>query len=298
VSAAEVEVTGIAVVPRRRRSGPVRQVIARSLRMGRMQIGLTLFVLLLLLALIGPWFAPAKPTDLIGIPYGPSPHSMFRTDYLGEDVLSRFLWGGRSVFALTTLATSLGVGLGIVVGLVAAYARGRLDDVLMRSMDVILCFPQIVLTLVAAATVGPSLTLLVLTIGLTTMPRTARVVRGSALEIVERDFVRATQAIGESRIRILFGEILPNILSPLLVEISLRYTYTIGLIAGLSFLGFGLQPPAADWGLMINENRLGIQSAPWAVALPVLAIAILTISTGLIGDALSRAVSGVDRGKE
>jgi peptide/nickel transport system permease protein len=277
VSAAEVEVTGVTVVPRRRRSGPVRQVVARSLRMGRMQVGLTLFILLLLLALIGPWFAPAKPTDLIGIPYGPSPHSMFRTDYLGEDVLSRFLWGGRSVFALTTLATSLGVGLGIVVGLVAAYARGRLDDVLMRGMDVILCFPQIVLT---------------------TMPRTARVVRGSALEIVERDFVRATQAIGESRIRILFGEILPNILSPLLVEISLRYTYTIGLIAGLSFLGFGLQPPAADWGLMINQNRLGIQSAPWAVALPVLAIAILTISTGLIGDALSRAVSGVDRGKE
>jgi peptide/nickel transport system permease protein len=298
MSAAEVEVTGVAVVPRRRRSGPVRQVVARSLHMRRMQIGLVLFVALLLLALVGPYFAPAKPTDLIGIPYGPSPYSIFRTDHLGQDVWSRFLWGGRSVFALTTLATSLGVGLGIVVGLVAAYARGRLDDLLMRAMDVILCFPQIVLTLVAAATVGPSLPLLVITIGLTTMPRTARVVRGSALEIVERDFVRATQAIGESRVRILGGEILPNILSPLLVEITLRYTYTIGLIAGLSFLGFGLQQPAADWGLMINENRLGVQSAPWAVALPVLALAVLTISTGLIGDALSRAVSGIDRGKE
>jgi peptide/nickel transport system permease protein len=293
-----VEVTGVTVVPRRRRPGPVRQVVMRALRMGRMRVGLTLFIALLLLALIGPWFAPAGPTDLIGAPSGVSPHSMFGTDYLGEDVLSRFLWGGRSVFALTTLATSLGVGLGIVVGLVAAYARGRLDDVLMRSMDVILCFPQIVLTLVAAATVGPSLSLLVITIGITTMPRTARVVRGSALEIVERDFVRATQAIGESRIRILFAEILPNILSPLLVEISLRYTYTIGLIAGLSFLGFGLQPPAADWGLMINENRLGLEQAPWGVVLPVIAIAVLTISTGLIGDALSRAVSGIDRGKE
>jgi peptide/nickel transport system permease protein len=293
-----VEVTGVAVVPRRRRPGPVRQVVMRALRMGRMRVGLTLFVALLLLALIGPWFAPVGPTDLIGAPAGSSPHSMFGTDYLGEDVLSRFLWGGRSVFALTTLATTLGVGLGIVVGLVAAYARGRSDDLLMRTMDVILCFPQIVLTLVAAATVGPSLSLLVITIGLTTMPRTARVVRGSALEIVERDFVRATQAIGESRIRILFAEILPNILSPLLVEISLRYTYTIGLIAGLSFLGFGLQPPSADWGLMINENRNSLEAAPWGVVLPVLAIAILTISTGLIGDALSRAVSGVDRGKD
>ena len=248
-------------------------MIERSLRMGRMRVGLALFVALLLLALVGPLFAPTSPNELIGIPFGPSPHSMFGTDYLGRDVLSRFLWGGRSVFLLATLATSLGVGLGIAVGLIAAYARGRLDDLLMRAMDVILCFPQIVLTLVAAATVGPSLTLLVITIAFTTMPRTARVVRGSALEIVERDFVRATQAIGESRVRILLGEILPNILGPLLVEVSLRYTYTIGLIAGLSFLGFGLQPPAADWGLMINENRLGIQQAPWAVALPVLAIA-------------------------
>ena len=273
-------------------------VIERSLRMGRMRVGLALFVALLLLALVGPLFAPTSPNELIGIPFGPSPHSMFGTDYLGRDVLSRFLWGGRSVFLLATVATSLGVSLGIAVGLVAAYARGRVDDLLMRAMDVILCFPQIVLTLVAAATVGPSLTLLVITIAFTTMPRTARVVRGSALEIVERDFVRATQAIGESRVRILLGEILPNILGPLLVEVSLRYTYTIGLIAGLSFLGFGLQPPAADWGLMINENRLGIQQAPWAVALPVLAIALLTIATGLVGDALARSVSGVDRGKE
>jgi peptide/nickel transport system permease protein len=298
VSAADVEITGVTVVPRRRRSGPVMQVVLRALRMGRMQIGLVLFVALLLIALVGPYFSPAGPSDLIGIPYGHSPHSMFGTDGLGRDVLSRFLWGGRSVFALTTLATGLGVGLGIVVGLVAAYARGRVDDLLMRTMDVILCFPQIVLTLVAAATVGPSLPLLVITIGLTTMPRTARVVRGSSLEIVERDFVRATQAIGESRIRILFGEILPNILSPLLVEASLRYTYTIGLIAGLSFLGFGLQPPSADWGLMINENKLGIEQAPWGVVLPVVAIAILTVATGLIGDALSRSVSRVDGARD
>ena len=289
---------GAVTARRRRHKGPVRVVIERSLRMGRMRVGLALFALLLLVALVGPYFAPTSPNDLIGIPYGPSPHSMFGTDYLGRDVLSRFLWGGRSVFLLATLATGLGVGLGIAVGLTAAYTRGRLDDFLMRAMDVILCFPQIVLTLVAAATVGPSLTLLVVTIGITTMPRTARVVRGSALEIVERDFVRATQAIGESPVRILLGEVLPNILGPLLVEVSLRYTYTIGLIAGLSFLGFGLQPPAADWGLMINENRLGIQQAPWAVALPVLAIAILTIATGLVGDALARSVSGVDRGKE
>jgi peptide/nickel transport system permease protein len=167
----------------------------------------------------------------------------------------------------------------------------------MRSMDVILAFPQIILSLVAIATVGPKLWLVVLTVAITTMPRVARVVRGAAVEIVERDFVQAAEALGESRRRILLGEVLPNITSPLLVEASLRFTYTVALIAGLSFLGFGLQPPRADWGLMINENRLGILTAPWGVALPVIAIGVLTVATGLIGDGLSRAVAGIDRGK-
>ena len=131
------------------------------------------------------------------------------------------------------------------------------DDFLMRAMDVILAFPSLVLALVAVATVGPQLWLLVLVVGITTAPRVSRVTRGSSVEIVERDFVRAAEAMGESRRRILLGEILPNVASPLLVEASLRLTYSIGLIAALSFLGFGLQPPAADWGLMINENRQG-----------------------------------------
>jgi len=280
-----------------RRFGPVTRMLQRALRLRRTQIGLLFFVLLLGVAFIGPYFAPASPTEFTGVPSSAhSTASAFGTDDLGRDVLSRFLWGGRSVFALTTIATGLGLALGIGVGLVAAYSRSRLDDVLMRTMDVILSFPQIILTLVAVATVGPKLWLVVLTVAITTMPRVARVVRGAALEIVERDFIRAAEAFGESRTRILLGDVLPNITSPLLVEATLRYTYTVALISALSFLGFGLQPPRADWGLMINENRLGILTSPWGVALPVLAIGVLTISTGLIGDGLSRAVAGIDRG--
>jgi peptide/nickel transport system permease protein len=165
-------------------------------------------------------------------------------------------------------------------------------------MDVILAFPSIVLALVAVATVGPQLWLLVLVVGFTTAPRVARVTRGASLEIVERDFVRAAEAIGQSRRKILLGEILPNIMSPLMVEASLRLTFSIGLIAGLSFLGFGLQPPAADWGLMINENRQGLTVQPWGVVLPVTAIALLTIGTSLIGDGLARASAGISRGAE
>ena len=177
----------------------------------------------------------------------------------------------------------------------SGYVRGTLDSVLMRIMDVILAFPSIVLALVAVSTVGPKLWLIVLVVGLTTMPRVARVTRGASAEIVERDFVQAAEALGEPRAKLLLGEILPNITSPLMVEASLRLTYAIGLIASLSFLGFGEQPPAADWGLMINENQQGLTIQPWGVLMPVIAIALLTIGTSLIGDGLSRASAGIDR---
>jgi len=295
VSAADVVVEAPAL---RRVRRPVVEMLRRALRLRRTQIGLVLFLAVLAVALLGPVFSPTNPTDSVGVPFGNSPNSSFGTDNLGRYVLSRFLWGGRSVFWLTTVATGLGLLLGVSVGLVAAYARNRLDDVLMRSMDVLLSFPQIILTMVAVATVGPKLWLIVVTVALTTMPRVARVVRGSALEIVERDFVRAAEAVGEARWRILVGEVLPNVTGPLAVEASLRFTYTIAVISGLSFLGFGLQPPAADWGLMINENRIGLQQAPWGVALPIIAIGLLTIGTGLVGDGLSRAIAGIDRGKE
>jgi peptide/nickel transport system permease protein len=263
----------------------------------RTKIGLALVLLLVGCALIGPLFAPHEPAEFVAAPFAaPSAEAVLGTDNLGRDVLSRFLWGGRSVLALAILSTLIGVSLGVAVGLVAAYARNALDDWLMRTMDVILAFPQIVLALVAVATVGPKLWLLVLVVGITTAPRVARVVRGAALDVVERDFVRAAEGIGVSRSKILFGEVLPNVTSPLVVEASLRLTFSIALISALSFLGFGLQPPAADWGLMINENRLGLEIQPWGVVLPVIAIGLLTIGTSLVGDGFSRAAIGIQRG--
>jgi peptide/nickel transport system permease protein len=246
--------------------------------------------------LIGPLFAPHDPTAFAGTPNAsPSSNALLGTDNLGRDVLSRFLWGGRSILGLSVAATAIGLVLGVMIGLTAAYARSILDDLLMRGMDVILAFPSIVLALVAVATVGPKLWLITLVVGLTTMPRVARVTRGASLEIVERDYVQAAEAMGESRFKILTGELLPNITGPLMVESSLRLTYAIGLIAGMSFLGFGLQPPRADWGLMINENRLALTVQPWGVVMPVIAIALLTIGTSLIGDGIARAAAGIDR---
>jgi peptide/nickel transport system permease protein len=271
----------------------------RAWRQGRTKVGVAIVLLLVALTLLGPFVAPHEPTEFVGAPFaGRSDAARFGTDYLGHDILSRFLWGGRSILGLALAATAIGLVLGVTVGLVAAYARSFLDDVLMRAMDVILAFPAIVLALVAVATVGAKLWLIVLAVGITTMPRVARVTRGASLEIVERDFVRAAEAIGVKHRRILFSEILPNITSPLMVEASLRLTYAIGLIAGLSFLGFGVQQPNADWGLMINENRQALTIQPWGVVLPVLAIALLTVGTSLIGDGVSRASAGIDRGGE
>ncbi len=287
----------IAGLVRRRQTRPLTLLLRRSLRQRRTQIGVALVFLLVGTAVIGPLFAPHAPAAFAGAPYAhPSSGALLGTDNLGRDVLSRFLWGGRSILGLSAAATAIGLLLGVSIGLLAAYSRGLLDDILMRGMDVILAFPSIVLALVAVATVGPKLWLLVLVVGLTTTPRVARVTRGASLEIVERDYVHAAQAMGEPRSRILVGEILPNITSTLLVEASLRLTYSIGLIAGLSFLGFGLQPPNADWGLMINENRQGLTVQPWGVVMPVIAIALLTIGTSLIGDGVARASAGIERG--
>jgi peptide/nickel transport system permease protein len=281
---------------RRWQRRPIVLLLRRSWRLGRTRIGLVLVLLLIATALFGPLVAPHDPTAFVGAPNSrPSSDAWLGTDYLGRDVLSRFLWGGRSILGLSTAATAIGLFLGVAIGLTAAYARSTLDDVLMRAMDVILAFPSIVLALVAVATVGPKLWLIVLVVGLTTMPRVARVTRGASLEIVERDYVQAAEAMGESRRKILTGELLPNITGPLMVEASLRLTYATALIAGLSFLGFGLQPPRADWGLMINENRLALSVQPWGVVVPVIAIALLTIGTSLVGDGISRASAGIDR---
>jgi peptide/nickel transport system permease protein len=278
---------------------PVRRrfaFLADALRLWRTRIGLAIVAVIVLVALVGPLVAPYSPTEFVGIPNsGPSADATFGTDALGRDVLSRFLHGGRTVLWLAAASTLLGIAVGVVVGLVAAYSRNWLDDVLMRGNDVLLAFPQIIFVLLAVSAIGPKLWLIVLTVGMTHAPRVARVIRGAALEVVERDFVKSAEAVGEKRRRIVFAELLPNVTSPLLVEVGLRMTYSIGLVAGISFLGFGLQPPDADWGLMINENRLSITVQPWAVLLPVVAIGLLTIGTNLVTDGLSRALAGIDR---
>ncbi len=274
-------------------------LVVRALRTTSTKVGLLLTLLVLGVAFVGPLFSPHSPSEFVGTPFSPAgTGGPFGTDNLGRDVLSRFLHGGDTLMVLSILATAIGVGLGAAVGVLAAYARGWVDEVLMRTGDVALAFPQIVLALLFLSIIGPKLWLLVVMVAVGHLPRTARVVRGAATAVVERDFVKAAEAVGIPRWRIMLGEVVANITGTLAVEFGLRLTYSIGLVAGLSFLGLGAQPPAADWGLMINENRIALTVQPWAVALPVIAIAILTVGTNLITDGLARASIGSDQGVE
>jgi len=219
-------------------------LLRRSLKLWRTRIGLVLVGFIVLLAIVGPYLAPYGPSAAVGAPNSnPSSQAVLGTDYLGQDVLSRVLYGGRSILVMAVLATALAVVVGTAIGLVAAYSRNALDDVLMRGMDVLMALPQILLALVAVAIVGPHAWVIVVAIALTTVPRIARVARGAAQPVVERDFIAASEAMGVPRWRIVAGELLPNTLGPLMVEASLRLTYSIALIAALAYLG--LSPPSS-----------------------------------------------------
>jgi peptide/nickel transport system permease protein len=294
-------VSDVAILDAEVPTPPVRgtSLLRRSLRLWRTRIGVALVGVIVLLAIIGPYVAPYGPSTPVGAPNSdPSGKAVLGTDYLGQDVLSRVLYGGGSILVMAVIATALGLVAGTAIGLVAAYSRNALDDILMRGMDVIMALPQILLALVAVAIVGPHAWVIVVAIALTTAPRIARVARGAAQPVVERDFIACSEAMGVPRWRILSGELLPNILGPLMVEASLRLTYSIALIAGLAFLGLSPNPNGANWGTMINQNEIVLAVQPWGAAAPIIAIALLTMGTGLIGDGIARTAAGIDRPRD
>ena len=256
-------------------------------RQRRLVTGLVITVVIALIAIVGPWLAPYSENEIVGKPFTME-GSFLGTDYLGQDVWSRVLAGGGSILMISVLATALGMVLGIVIGVVAAYAGGWLDEAIMRLNDVALAFPQILLALLVLTAVDqPSWWMIVLLVGASHAPRVARLARGVALGIVSRDFVIAAEALGESRLRVIMAEVLPNMNAPLLAEAGLRLTYSIGIVAAIGFLGFATDPGAADWGLMINENRLALLVQPWGVLAPVIIIGIFTVGTNLMADGIA-----------
>jgi len=275
-------------------------LLRRSLKLWRTRIGLALVGVIVLVAIVGPYLAPYGPSTPVpgSAPNSdPSSKAVLGTDYLGQHVMSRVLYGGRSILVMAVLATALALVVGTAIGLVAAYSRNALDDTLMRGMDVLMALPQILLALVAVAIVGPHAWVIVAAIALTTVPRIARVARGAAQPVVERDFIAASEAMGVPRWRIVSGDLLPNTLGPLMVEASLRLTYSIALIAGLAYLGLSANLNGANWGTMIKQNQFVLAVQPWGAVAPIIAIALLTMGTGLIGDGIARTAAGIDRAR-
>lgn len=268
-------------------------------RTPRGAIGLTMAAVVVLAAVIGPLVAPQPATALVTLAFGkPSGQFWLGGDYLGRDVLSRVLDGGWVLLVMAVCATAIGIAGGALAGVSAAYLRGVSDGIIMRSADVILSFPQVVFALLLLSLLGPKLWLITLTVGVSHAPQVARVLRSATLDVSERDFVKAAELQGMRPGRVMVREILPNLVSPLMVETGLRLTYSITIFAGLAFLGFGQAPPAANWGTMIYENRIGLSQNPWAVIVPAALIALLTIGINTYTDAFARVAIGADRRPE
>jgi peptide/nickel transport system permease protein len=284
-----------AIEPNVRSKVRQRGFVVRALALGRTRIGLAAVLAVVIFAIVGPWFATHTTTEFVGRPFAPPGGDAFvGTDKLGRDVWTRFLSGGRELLVVSALATVLGVATGTVVGLVAGYTKKVLDEVLMRFVDLMMAFPGLVFSLMVITIGGSHSWVLVVAVAVGLFPHTARVVRSATVGVAESDYVRYCEATGTPLRRIIFREILPNIIVPLTVEAGQRYTLSLGSLAGLNFLGLGVKPPAADWGLMINENQVALVTSPLAVMLPVLAIVVVTVGANLVGDGLAVAAAGAD----
>ena len=255
-------------------------------------IGLGILLGWILVALGAPWLAPFPPNATL-LPFAP-PGTVFEgskkfllgTDHLGRDILSRILYGARTVLVYAPLATGCAYVVGILMGLTAGYKRGWVDALLSRVSDIVLSFPVLVLYVLIIATVGASAVNIVLAMTFASTPGIMRIVRGLTLDLRQRDYVAAAQIRGESTLRIMLVEILPNALGPLSVDACLRLGYVTVTIGVLGFLGLGLPPPTPDWGSMINETRTMAQVFPWMALFPCLAISSLVLGLNLLADGL------------
>jgi peptide/nickel transport system permease protein len=263
--------------------------------------GTVIFALFLLVAIFGPLAAPYDYTAqnaAIRL-QSPSLTHLMGTDNYGRDVLSRVLVGAREVFFLGGVGTVFAAIIGTSLGLLAGYVGRLWDEAIMRVLDVLLAFPALLLAMVLLATLGPSNLNLILVIAVLYIPMFARIARSMVLDLRTREFVEAARLRGETRRYILLREVLPNSLPPLLVEASIRFAYSIFLVASLGFLGLGVQPPSPDWGRQVNEARTFFDLAPWMLLFPTAAISLLVIGTSLMADGLRQVFGppGADEGR-
>jgi peptide/nickel transport system permease protein len=251
--------------------------------------GLLFFVLFILIAALAPLCATHDPfaTEVFNRLKAPSPEHWLGTDELGRDVWSRVVFGGRVSLQVGIFAVLLGSTTGMLVGLISGYFRGRMDMAIQRMVEIMLCFPTILLALTLVSALGAGLDKLIIALAIVFVPSTARVMRGAVLAVRESNYMEAAITIGAGHLRIMFRHILPNIAAPFLIIVTSQLGAAILVEATLSFLGLGIPPPTPSWGMMLTAAASKyVRSAPWLVVFPGMAISVLVLSINLVGDAL------------
>ncbi len=279
---------------------PPKKTFWRYFKKNKLAVGgLAVIVIAFLVAGFASFIAPYDPgkTEVSLKLKSPSSQHILGTDQLGRDVFSRMLHGSRISLSVGFVAVAISILIGILVGALAGYYGGWLDSLLMRFVDIMICFPSFFLILTVVALLGPSLVKVMFVIGITSWMGTSRFVRAEFLSLRERDFVQAAKALGVRDFRIIFRHILPNALAPVFVTATLDVATAILVEASLSFLGFGAQPPAPSWGNILTEGRTYIFDAWWLTIFPGFAILITVLSFNLLGEGLRDALDPRLRGR-
>lgn len=248
-------------------------------------VGLVLTACFVFVSLFAPWIAPNAMTEIVGDLWEPmSAEHLLGTDNLGRDLLSRMIYGARTTMLIAAAATALSFTLGSILGFIAAVTGGWLDQLMSRLVDLLMSIPTLIFALVVLSVLPGNLLTLIVVMGVLDSTRVYRLARAVAVDINVMDYVEAARLRGEKNRWIIFREILPNALSPLIAELGLRFIFAVLFLSALSFLGLGVQPPEADWGGMVRENKEGIVFGIPAALIPAAAIALLAISINLVAD--------------
>jgi ABC-type dipeptide/oligopeptide/nickel transport system permease subunit len=283
---------GLASEERVRIQTPLTRFLRRFRRQKVAMAALTFLIVLSLIAVFAPWLAPHDPNaqSLVDRLHGPSASHWLGTDDLGRDVLSRMLMAARVSLLAAVEATAVSIVLGVPLGLIAGYVRGWFDTIVSRVADAIMAIPGLLFALAIIGMLGPDVTKAMLAIGFINSPRFFRIVRGATLVVREQPFITAALALGGSPRRIIASHILPNVQSPLIVQISLSMGFAILFEAAISFLGLGVQPPDASWGTMLGRSTKFMEGDPYLVIFPGLAIFLTVLAFNVLGDAINDAL--------
>lgn len=268
-----------------------RRVLSRFTHDRTAMCGAGFVLLVLFVALFAPVVAPYSPTaNFPMINAGPSAAHWLGTDDVGRDILSRLMYGARISLEAAFIVVTLALLVSVPLGLIAGYFAGRTDNVVMRVMDAMFAFPPLILAITVAALLGRSLHNEAIAIAITFIPGLTRVVRGQVLAVREETYIEASRSVGAGPLRMIGRHVLPNVASPLIIQAAVLLGYALLAEAGLSFLGLGVQPPSASWGVMLQEAYEFILSDPWATIVPGVAIALTVLSFNLLGDGLRDAL--------